>query len=206
MSHPSYPIPPLSTNFAAVPGPAGIPPPPPCQPPSFSLAPVPAPAPSPVVVVVAAARIGTSSARLPTSDSAPPTRREGDTWQALPLPSTGRAAKKKAPGHRDASAAGHGPEQGQPAVAVKFKMVRLLCLLTILLAHPHDIEKVQLRIFVLHIWKFIAKSSCLRLQKLPHVVVVLLFIVAVVLQLGAHLSKTQDEVPLTGLPRDLRSS
>ena len=147
MSHPSYPIPPLSTNFAAVPGPAGIPPPPPCQPPSFSLAPVPAPAPSPVVVVVAAARIGTSSARLPTLDSASPTRREGDTWQALPLPSTGRAAKKKAPGHRDASAAGHGPEQGQPAAAVKFKMVRSLRLLTILLAHPRDIEKVKLRIF-----------------------------------------------------------
>ena len=39
---------------------------------------------------------------------------------------------------------------------VKFKMVRLLRLLTILLAHPRDIEKVQLRIFVLHIWKFIA--------------------------------------------------
>ena len=114
--------------------------------------------------------------------------------------------KKKAPGHRDASAAGHGPEQGQPAAAVKFKMVRSLRLLTILLAHPRDIEKVKLRIFVLHIWKFIAKSSCLRPHKLPHVVIVLLFIVAVVLQLGAHLWKTQDEVPLTGPPRDLRSS
>ena len=89
---------------------------------------------------------------------------------------------------------------------VKFKMVRLLRLLKILLAHPHDIEKVKLRIFVLHIWKFNAKSSCLRLHKLLHVVIVLLFIVAVVLQLGAHLSTTQDEVLLSGPPIDLRSS